>query len=531
MRTVNQSKTKRRRGNGQGSLYQRIKGGAWLATWYDHEGRRREKTTGTTDKATADRILKKLVADTALRREGVIDPRADKVVEANAKPITDHLTDYKRHLIRQGRTTKHAEATHKLAERVADKGKIERTGDITPARVIKALNAMKSDERGGSIRTLNKMLTAIKSFTKWLVAEHRLNADPIGHLRKMNVATDTRVQRRAFTEEEAWRIIQEAEQHGKPYGHAKISGEDRALAYMLALGTGFRSSELLSLTPASFDLDADTPTVFLNAGNAKNRKAVHQTFSEPFEDLLPQLDAIEWLRPRIADKPADSPLFAFTHFNSAKMLRRDMTAARERWIGEADTEEEREEREESAFLCPTDRSGKRADFHALRHSIITWLLKRGYPLRIVQEWARHSDPKLTAMIYTHLGTSDIAAALRGRKRRPQSPQTPDSEPMRATGTDGPVGRIGPSEDDHGGDDGPGSGRRVPVSESPENHPGSRPGSSSAKQRIMAHHGASWRNENERPPRNSRRAYSPTKQGEYATKPGRKTEYPRQGSNL
>ena len=64
---------KRTRSKGTGSLFKRNGRGSWIATWYDHEGRRREHSTRTTDKAAAERILSKHVTDAALRREGVID--------------------------------------------------------------------------------------------------------------------------------------------------------------------------------------------------------------------------------------------------------------------------------------------------------------------------------------------------------------------------------------------------------------------------------------------------------------------------
>ncbi len=53
---------KRQRGNRQGSLYQRNNRGCWIAAWFDHDGKRRERSTRTTDKAAAERILRKRVA-------------------------------------------------------------------------------------------------------------------------------------------------------------------------------------------------------------------------------------------------------------------------------------------------------------------------------------------------------------------------------------------------------------------------------------------------------------------------------------
>ena len=47
------------------------------------------------------------------------------------------------------------------------------------------------------------------------------------------------------------------------------------------------------------------------------------------------------------------------------------------------------------------------DVHALRATYATLLVLGGTPLAIVQKRMRHSDPSLTANIYTMLGVSDL----------------------------------------------------------------------------------------------------------------------------
>jgi len=77
-------------------------------------------------------------------------------------------------------------------------------------------------------------------------------------------------------------------------------GPDRAMAYRVALGTGFRAKELRSLTPASFDLDADPPTVTVTAGYSKRRR----------QDVQPiRPDLAELLRPWLAKYGRDEPPF------------------------------------------------------------------------------------------------------------------------------------------------------------------------------------------------------------------------------
>ncbi|MFN7020705.1 MAG: tyrosine-type recombinase/integrase [Phycisphaerales bacterium] len=51
------------------------------------------------------------------------------------------------------------------------------------------------------------------------------------------------------------------------------------------------------------------------------------------------------------------------------------------------------------------------DVHALRHTFGTHLSKAGVPLRTAQAAMRHSDPSLTANVYTDPKLLDVAGAV------------------------------------------------------------------------------------------------------------------------
>jgi len=59
----------RRRGNGPGSLYKRNGAKPYRMTWYDYAGNRHDRSTGTTDKAAAVRILNNKVTEVTLRQD------------------------------------------------------------------------------------------------------------------------------------------------------------------------------------------------------------------------------------------------------------------------------------------------------------------------------------------------------------------------------------------------------------------------------------------------------------------------------
>ena len=76
-----------------------------------------------------------------------------------------------------------------------------------------------------------------------------------------------------------------------------------------------------------------------------------------------------------------------------------------------------------------------ADFHSNRHTFITNLGRAGVPLSTAQKLARHSDPKLTANVYTHLGVADKAAAIESLPTPPTAEPKTEPDTLSATGTD------------------------------------------------------------------------------------------------
>jgi hypothetical protein len=70
-----------------------------------------------------------------------------------------------------------------------------------------------------------------------------------------------------LSKDEAARLIAAALANNEVF--PGLTGNDRAMLYAGALGTGFRSAELASLAPVAFDVESD---VQLEAVNAKNRQ-------------------------------------------------------------------------------------------------------------------------------------------------------------------------------------------------------------------------------------------------------------------
>lgn len=67
---------------------------------------------------------------------------------------------------------------------------------------------------------------------------------------------------------------------------------------------------------------------------------------------------------------------------------------------------------ERAGISYCDEDGLYADFHANRHTFISNLAKAGVSPKIAQSIARHNDVNLTLNVYSHMGISEQAAAIR-----------------------------------------------------------------------------------------------------------------------
>ena len=58
-----------------------------------------------------------------------------------------------------------------------------------------------------------------------------------------------------------------------------------------------------------------------------------------------------------------------------------------------------------AGIARNDGLGRRADFHALRHTFGTRMAAAGVPLRTIQQWMGHADSK-TTQVYAHYQPSE-----------------------------------------------------------------------------------------------------------------------------
>ncbi len=297
---------------------------------------------------------------------------------------------------------------------------------------------------GLSVQTSNHYLRAIKQFSRWLVRDRRMPDDPLAHLAMLNVKTDRRHDRRALAADE-FSLLIDAAMAGPEV--VCIPGPDRAMMYVLAAWTGYRKTEISSLTKRSIQLDADPPTVTVSAAYSKRKRqdtqVLHPVVVQRMRDWL---DTKKRLSVDALLFPVSAKIPGCPERRTSKMMRADLVSAREKWIDEAkDDEELRKEREDSDFLCYQDENGLFADFHSNRHTFITNLERAGVSPRTAQSLARHSDIRLTMGVYTHIGLCDQTTAIESLPAPPTFERKPkEAQVLKATGTDGKNDMMNPN---------------------------------------------------------------------------------------
>lgn len=188
-----------------------------------------------------------------------------------------------------------------------------------------------------------------------MIKHGRINANPVIHVTKISLR-GRQQRRRAFTDDELQRLL--------------AVSEDRKLLYLTASYTGLRQNELKQLCWGDIHLDIEKPFIKARASTTKNgRDAVIPLHPQLVNELLA-------IRPEPVKE--NTPVF-YIDSNPDRSFKRDL---------------------KEAGIERIDALNRKVDFHALRYTFCTMLARHGTSQRMAQELMRHSDPHLTAQIYT-----------------------------------------------------------------------------------------------------------------------------------
>lgn len=391
----------RKRSHGSGTLYKRKGSRIWTAEWYDHDGKRRQKSTRTTDKAAAERILAKSVAGAALRREGVINPRQDRYSVEGRKPLSEHVEAYIlscRHAEQAKRNISQKES--QLARLIAESG-VSRLGDLT-SEVLQSYMAQLVDS-GRSARTANHVRQNVCAFLNWCVKTGRIESNPTTIVPKLDELRDRRRVRRPLTDDELARLLAVAEPRG------------RKAWYLCAALAGLRKGDLQRLRWR--DINFTDKTITISDGKAKRADIL---------PLHPQL--AEVLSKRQVEAMATPMANVFPTTVTDQTRQKDFLRA---GLAREETETEIVDgspQVRSRIVCE-DAEGRVIDLHALRTTLGTNLARAGVAPQVAQGIMRHSDYKTTLKHYTVLGLTDTSRAIESLPGIASGPQA-----NQATGT-------------------------------------------------------------------------------------------------
>ena len=183
------------------------------------------------------------------------------------------------------------------------------------------------------------------------------------------------------------------------------------MLYAVAAATGYRAGELYALTPESFVLDGQGPTVDLDGRHTKNGKPASQPIPVELAGAL---------RGFLAGRPARHPAWPGKWIDRpSALIQKDAEAA-------------------GLPLSVDTKDGPQVlDFHSLRGTFATFLDALDISLKSRQELMRHSDPRLTLNRYTRAKLHDLSAAVEKLPRLVPAndpPPAPEALHARMTGT-------------------------------------------------------------------------------------------------
>ena len=413
----------------------------YTARYKDGDGILQTVPTGCRDETAARRVLSQLEARAERVKAGLLTRAESATIDHQGTPLVQHILEYLQHLEARGTTVRHRlNVKGQLARMVADCCFVY-LSDLDRTRLENWL--VRRAREGMGARTRNTHLAAIVGFANWCVRVGRLVANPFTGLAKADEKSDPRRQRRSLTEEELTRLLDAARRRpledaltvrrGKRKGQlaARLSeahrrrfealGEERALIYKVLVLTGLRKGELASLTVGSLDLSGPIAFVTVQARHEKSRRGADIPLRADLADDIRALITARLRSEQAACRrdglpvplrlASDQPLLRIPQ-QLFRILDRDLVAA---------------------GIAKRDERGRTVDVHALRHTFGTHLSKAGVPLRTAQAAMRHSDPSLTANVYTDPKLLDVRGAL---DALPKLPLRRTLERGVATGTHG-----------------------------------------------------------------------------------------------
>jgi len=313
----------------------------------------------TADKKIAERKLDKVFLKAQQEEAGLIQP---EIVRVNgAKSLFEHLEDFLREKALTGKDDRYLYGLKQAIKRL-----VKECGWTTAKKITPDSFESWRRQQNLNAKTLNDYLTCARTLLNWMDKRGRIDGNPLKTVDFVTKGKASIYQRRALSDDEVGRLL-------------ACSGT-RSFVYQTVLLTGLRRSELAELQWRDLYLETQHPKIVLRAETTKNGRA----------DVVPLHPAMLRGFSALAVEPHNLTDHVFSRMPTMDEMRLDLGAA------------------EIPFV---DKDGRRADFHALRHTFCTNLHRADLSQRVAMELMRHSDRRLTDKIYTDGERLETAAAV------------------------------------------------------------------------------------------------------------------------
>ncbi len=355
-----------------------------------------EVPLGTGDKQVAEKKLAMIVAEKERERAGILAPALER--NAARQNLEEHLSDFVADLEAQGRSDDYRSRIASRSKRLFKECRWSFLKDMSAGDFV----AWRSQQRNTAAKTLNDYLDAVNGLANWCMKTGRATANPFVTVSKVEVRGKQQ-ERRALTDDELGRLVEAAPQ--------------RRLLYLTAAYTGLRVNEIRQLKVPDAHLSSETAYFEVRSSTTKNkRKAIVPIHSGLLQEL----------RDLLAGKGQDEPIFELPK-RPNETINWDF---------------------KRAGIPKVDTLGRKVDFHALRNTFATKLARSGVSQRLAQELMRHSDPRLTAQIYTDASQLPTFSAVEGldwnmgTSCRERSLDNPQIAPLKSASSGHETSRTG-----------------------------------------------------------------------------------------
>lgn len=397
-----------RRSLGNGRIWRRRQkaGFIYVGDWKGADGKRQRKVLSS-DKRVAQRMLAELIRSRDLCMAGLA------VEEGFDRPVADIIEEYVADLF-ACRSVQYTNRVDNILRRVQSRMSLHSVRDLNPQAFLLYRRSRLADKIAN--RTANMELTVVRAMLNWAIRSGYIGFNPLQGVQQLPAGKAYEVRpRRVLSEDEIVRFLRasaEIDIESNEYATATktITGGTKSRAFaqrdrlpavpqnplwLALLDTGARFGETVKSTWGDFS-EAQASLV-LRAHTTKSKKERRLPIRN---GLISELRALRLVHTKVRGRLPSAGDFIFLTPKGRPWVENRRNALR---------------RLEAILLRAgipkIDERGEKIDIHALRHTFASRLARNGVGLSQAQKLLGHSDPKLTAAIYTHLDTEDLRAAV------------------------------------------------------------------------------------------------------------------------